>query len=220
MRADLLERSGAQLSPAGDEHEAPAVAVELVEARERLRQAIANEARSRAPALHQRAHVVGAAPPEEDERRVGEQRLEVRDAEAVRRGLVDEASAAGEEPDREAEVRALLFRRSRSARPRPSSRRGRAGGGTRPRGCGPRSGPSRARRSRAGRPGGASSPSEGSRRRRPGSAAGPRAAGRARAAARSAGRFAARARRGAALRTACSTACDGDVTHYLVRIPR
>ncbi len=163
MRADLLERSGAQLSPAGDEDEAPAVAVELVEARERLRQAIADEARSRAPALHQRAHVVGAAPPEEDERRV---------RGTAPRGTGRGGSSPGScrrsvRRGRRAGSRGRGTRapgsRSRSARRRPSSTRGRAGGGTRPRGCGPRSGRSRARRSRAVRRGGASSRSGGSR---------------------------------------------------------
>ena len=114
-RADLRERGLAQLAPTGHEHEAPAITAQLSEAVQRLREAVPDEPRPRAPGLHQRAHVVGPAAPEEDEGCAGKELREISDSQAVRRRLVDEPAAAREQAYRQVDVGSLALRDVRGA---------------------------------------------------------------------------------------------------------
>ena len=106
-RADLLEGGMAQLAPARDQGEAPLVPTQLFQTLERLGQAILDEPGAGLPRLHQGIDGVGSPTADEDERRVGKELQQVWDAQHVLGGLVGEAIAAGEHPDREIDVRAF-----------------------------------------------------------------------------------------------------------------
>ena len=107
-----ISSSGAATSvaPAGHESEAPEIPVQRPEPGELLRKAVLDEPRPCPPRLHQRAHVVRRSPSEEHEGCIRKERVEIRDAEAALRRLVDEARAARPQASRGMDVLALARR--------------------------------------------------------------------------------------------------------------
>ncbi len=70
---------------------------------------MSDEARTRAPALHERADVLRGAPVQENVGRLGEERVEVGNPEAVLGRLVEEAPTTRPQADSQVHVAALAL---------------------------------------------------------------------------------------------------------------